>query len=361
MARLHAIQDGMRSNPAMHWLHGFLQRCRANHRLAGIALFGAFACVCILPFLALRMLQGEWLRAGIDAVLMAVIAGCVLWTWRTGRHTAASVLAATVLVGVLAVTVTGGLEGMLWTYPGVAAVYMLAPRWACIYSIAGLIGSIVLLAVSGWIPEPPITFYATSVLVGVFGFIAATLAERHRLELERLATRDPLTGMGNRRTMELELAGITAEHRAGGLHAAIAVLDLDHFKRINDQHGHAAGDRVLVDFSRIVQGCIRLRDRLYRMGGEEFVLVLPQTDATGVQAALAKIQAELRQRLRSPGGAVGTSIGAALLRPDEDWRQWLARADAALYCAKRGGRDRIELDHGCAADRRADAPQYARA
>ena len=345
----------------MPWLAHLVQRCRADHRLAGTVLFGAFACACILPFLVVRAWQGEWLRAGIDLVLILAIAVSVLWTWRTGRHDAASVLAVCMSLGVVAVAATGALEGVLWTYPVVAAIFMLAPRWVCACCAAGLLVAIALLPQPAGAPVLPVSFYATRALVAVFGFIAATLTEHHREQLERLATRDPLTGMGNRRTMELELAGITAGHRASGLHAGIAVLDLDHFKRINDQHGHAAGDRVLVDFSRIVQGCIRLRDRLYRMGGEEFVLVLPQTDAAGVQTALAKIQAELRQRLRSPGGAVGTSIGAALLRPDEDWRQWLARADAALYCAKRGGRDRIELDHGCAADRRADAPQYARA
>src|SRR5690606_16872521 len=135
----------------------------------------------------------------------------------------------------------------------------------------------------------------------------------------------------NRRMMELELAENVVSHRRAGLPAGLAVLDLDPFKQVNDRHGHVVGDPVREDFGAIVQGCIRKRDRLYRFGGEEFVLLLPSTTTDGIARALDKLHAELGARLQCPSGPVRVSIGASMLQAGDDWRSWLDRADSALY------------------------------
>ncbi len=102
-------------------------------------------------------------------------------------------------------------------------------------------------------------------------------------------------------------------------------------------------------FTERVQACIRKRDRLYRLGGEEFVLLLPDTDHSGARAALEKVRDAVQAEPLAAGQRVTTSIGAATLEAEDDWPRWLARADAALYQAKDAGRDRVSFDDSGAA------------
>ena len=342
----------------MSWLSRMRSHCQADQRLVGLLLFGSISLLGILPFAVGRLLDQDWLRAGVDLALMAVIAGCTGWSLRSGRYvTPASLVALSVALGALAVAAISPVDGLFWVYPVVAGNFMLAPRRVAVGCAALVLAGVAALPWLAGHAALPLSFYVTAALVAAFGFISATLTERHRRQLEQLAGRDALTGVRNRRAMEADLAEAVAQQGRTGRAVSLAVLDLDHFKRVNDVHGHEAGDRVLVAFAGIVQDCVRMRDRLYRLGGEEFVLLMPDTDEAGMQAALRKLHGELQRRLRGPGGLVGTSIGAALLQPGEDWSSWLARADAALYRAKRQGRNRIEWS-GEAADRRG-TPQSA--
>ncbi len=170
----------------------------------------------------------------------------------------------------------------------------------------------------------------------------AELAEALSL-ISQLATRDDLTGLANRRHM-LDLMNKERQRSMrSGAPFCLALVDLDHFKRINDRHGHAAGDDVLRAFAREASATIRASDALARWGGEEFVLMLPDT-----RAALARQGLErLRQRCASglTAGAAGervtVSIGVAEHRAGETVEQTLERADRALYEAKAQGRDRV--------------------
>src|SRR5690606_34376684 len=105
---------------------------------------------------------------------------------------------------------------------------------------------------------------------------------------------DPLTGAGNRRSMERDLAQAISAAETAHTPCAVLILDIDHFKRVNDEHGHEAGDRVLVDFVSILRRNLRRGDRLYRYGGEEFVVLLADTDAAGVNAVVGKLSSQVR-------------------------------------------------------------------
>lgn len=118
------------------------------------------------------------------------------------------------------------------------------------------------------------------------------------------------------------------------------VFDIDHFKCINDDFGHEAGDQVLVQLARIVRANTRGEDRLSRLGGEEFGLLLPVADAAAAWATAEKLRLAVERELRCHGRPVTISVGAAVHRPDETAAEWMARADAAMYEAKRGGRNR---------------------
>jgi diguanylate cyclase (GGDEF)-like protein len=183
--------------------------------------------------------------------------------------------------------------------------------------------------------------YALSILLVTIGVLLMA-TDRLRAEFEHLAAHDPLTGVLTRRAL-LEACDQELErsHRYGRP-LALMMLDLDHFKAVNDNHGHQAGDKVLVDFVRRASAQLRKPDRLGRYGGEEFLVMLPETSL-----AEARIVAE--RILKMPGNTQGlpactTSIGlAASSREDTSVDTVLARADAALYRAKAQGRSRVEV------------------
>lgn len=166
-------------------------------------------------------------------------------------------------------------------------------------------------------------------------------------ELRLRATTDGLTGLLNRRFFMDSAAQALATCARHGHPCSVLMVDADHFKAINDQHGHLAGDEVLVALARSMRGVLRQSDLIARFGGEEFVALLPHTDAG---AALATAQ-RLRERcaglgMASPQGAVRVtvSIGVATWRNGESLTQLVSRADAALYAAKQRGRDQCAAD-----------------
>jgi diguanylate cyclase (GGDEF)-like protein len=174
-------------------------------------------------------------------------------------------------------------------------------------------------------------------------FLAMTL-ERREAEQRSFAMSDPLTGLLNRRAFG-DFAQRMSRRRAGLRDAmAILVLDLDHFKSVNDQFGHEAGDRMLKAFAEVAEDSVRPSDQLFRMGGEEFCFVLPSTsldDAIGV-AERVRRSFEARQIETSQGIAATTvSIGIAATHFAVDIEVLLAAADAAVYEAKARGRNRV--------------------
>ncbi len=184
--------------------------------------------------------------------------------------------------------------------------------------------------------------------------IVHTLAERNaqlsrvaslQHELREQALRDPLTGLYNRRALAERCADELAHHRATGQPLALAVLDIDHFKQVNDTHGHAAGDQVLCGLGRELREALRASDTVFRTGGEEFALLLPGADA---ESALRRVEA-LRERVAAadlglPGHRVSFSAGVAAVGPGlETLDALLQAADRALYAAKAGGRNRSIL------------------
>ncbi|MFP6850103.1 MAG: GGDEF domain-containing protein [Pseudomonas sp.] len=159
-------------------------------------------------------------------------------------------------------------------------------------------------------------------------------------QLEDLASTDELTGLCNRRHF-LRLARHQLESLGGGHQHGLALLDLDHFKQINDAHGHAAGDRVLQTFAVVARACLRDGDVIARYGGEEFVLLLLNTDADQFSACCERLR-ESFSRAEPLGVKVerlSVSIGLTLLAEHDDLDEALQRADQALYQAKRNGRN----------------------
>ena len=162
-----------------------------------------------------------------------------------------------------------------------------------------------------------------------------------------LASRtDALTGIGNRLALEEELATVRDRATRYGHRFCIAIADVDHFKKYNDEFGHLAGDDVLRRLAEKIRTSIRASDRVFRYGGEEFVILLPQQPLTEACAAMDRVREEIetltssRDGEEGPPGALTMSFGVAELY-SQNMDEWLALADGALYAAKRAGRNRV--------------------
>ena len=165
---------------------------------------------------------------------------------------------------------------------------------------------------------------------------------RKNAQLERLSVSDALTGLSNRLRLDQVLGQESARRARSGAPVSVILLDLDHFKTVNDQHGHPAGDRVLVTIGELLKAGSRQTDEVGRWGGEEFLVVCRDTDLAGARALAQKLRERIAERDFKGVGRRTASFGVAQLTDGEDVEALLARADVALYRAKRAGRDRVE-------------------
>ena len=188
-----------------------------------------------------------------------------------------------------------------------------------------------------------------AVLAGQLSHLRVKLRQ-HGIELaqaleqnRQLAIRDELTGLHNRRHV-LELMQLEAQRaERSGRPLCLALIDIDHFKRVNDQHGHAQGDEVLRAFAACASVALRDTDTLGRWGGEEFIVMLPETPADAAVGVLSRVHrqiAELRFEAFDAALRVSFSAGIAVVQPGETLAGAIERADQAMYAAKQAGRDR---------------------
>ncbi len=201
-----------------------------------------------------------------------------------------------------------------------------------------------------------VPLYAACAACGVFMTYGFFLLLNDRLQaqlrtanarLREDAATDPLTHVGNRRQLDTVAANEIGRAHRYGWPLTVLMLDLDHFKRVNDRFGHAAGDEVLCAVAAVCQRQLRGHDVLARIGGEEFAILLPHSDLLGAETTARRLAQEIRdlQLDALDGTGVTVSIGiAALTEGEQGIHALLERADAALYRAKSAGRDRVAVD-----------------
>ena len=247
-------------------------------------------------------------------------------------------------VVVVPLVATGLLAGLALGAPGAASPYVgLLALWVFYAGLAAPSGTslvLVLPAVSAYLlllGAHDGRHLLRSVLAGgTWVLLAEAMAARaafasgRTAALVQQAETDPLTGVRNRRGLDAALGGVVSGD-------VVAVIDLDHFKQVNDRHGHAHGDAVLVAFARTLSDVVRTSDVVARLGGEEFVLVL----RCGTAAAAALVLDRLRESWRGAHPEVTWSAGVAVQSAGDDPGETLRRADRALYAAKASGRDRV--------------------
>jgi diguanylate cyclase (GGDEF)-like protein len=182
-----------------------------------------------------------------------------------------------------------------------------------------------------------------ALLLGSTGFML--MAKEHADERFRLQSQmDTLTGVWTRAYLESVAQQEISRYQRYGHPVSLVMIDIDHFKRINDSFGHAMGDQVLVEFCQVAQKCIRTTDILGRWGGEEFVLILPNTSFSSATELAERIRNTLEKHSFPKARTITASFGVSLLRESESWADWLHRSDIKLYRAKAAGRNRVVFE-----------------
>ena len=206
-----------------------------------------------------------------------------------------------------------------------------------------------ILVLAGLLPSlllPPgttgsVAAAAVLLLSSVMAWFFATIVRHQLRTLEEQVATDALTGAYNRRRLNARLAEEAQSHKRHGHPAALIIFDVDHFKRINDQFGHDVGDRVLRILVDTVKARVRLTDEVFRFGGEEFVILLPDTRIEPALKLAQNITDMIAEVRVIEGGPVTISCGVGQLQADEAAGDWVRRCDLALYTAKNQGRGRV--------------------
>lgn len=311
-------------------------------------IIGGVTTLVVSGFAIYRYHAGDVDGATANVFIVTVLVlSLLLGRSRRFASHALNLFGLTITVSVLLSALVVSSNGLLWSFLVIWINSLILPRIMAL-GLNGLI--VVVLAVTTRLFESPlqqISWVTVALLMAGFGLIFTDQLRQQRRLLAEQATVDPLTGAGNRRLMQQHLEATVAERRRSAeFSSAIMVIDLDLFKQINDNYGHEAGDRVLERFAASVRSALRLEDGLYRMGGEEFVVLLRGMSAVTAATALPELHERLSGSVPGPEGTIRFSAGAAILKSGEDWSRWLARADNALYEAKQAGRDRLVIADG---------------
>lgn len=290
---------------------------------------------------------------GIFNLSTAALAAANLWFYRkTGRLAPASWMTVAILAGMLCVFIAlsnGANYSLLWvTILPPIAFFLLGSRWGAWVTAAFFAGILFYVGhyYPGFQPEP-------FTLATLFNFLEVMTAlwllyrysERSREEayerLQKISQTDALTGLWNRARLDEELLQSLGLARRNGSSTALLMIDLDHFKAINDRHGHLVGDQVLVQVAKLLRSSVRQSDCLGRWGGEEFVVLCPDTGREGAIRVAEKIRRVIEETEFTKGLRLSVSIGVATAASAASPAALLEQADENLYIAKAGGRNQV--------------------
>lgn len=305
-------------------------------------MLGIVGAVGVLPFAIIRFLNAEYLMALIDATLVAGLSG-LAWYLHCSHNVRVASISLTMLavVGLLLTNYLKGATQIFWVYPVLVGVFFMVDRREAL-----IVSVIVVAGLAPTIVDKFDSFTLVSILTTIsvtclLAYAFATITRRQRDELMTLATKDPLTGVGNRRALQQKLDDAIATSKRNDNACSMLMLDLDHFKQVNDRHGHAKGDEILVRLTELVGARIRITDSIYRIGGEEFVIVAENMILENAARLAEQLRTIIEAHDLAPDSAVTISLGVAQHHDGESAEDWMRRADNALYMAKHSGRNRI--------------------
>ncbi|MEW8289851.1 MAG: GGDEF domain-containing protein [Candidatus Thiodiazotropha endolucinida] len=306
------------------------------------------AATLILPF-AFYHLTHQHGGIGIGAVITSLSLYLVAWSCHKKTYkTIYTFVWLTPFTTLFVAYLTNllGITGTYWCYSTLILYYfMMSERQAWISNIIFALVNIPLV----WHlfeTHEAIRFTVTFSLVSAYSAIFLHIIAIQYSELQKMAITDKLTDVYNRTLLKDSLE--QAIHQANRTNTAftLIIMDVDHFKKINDELGHEIGDHVLMQLGAFLKDFLRDSDKIFRIGGEEFLILLYNTDEANSVEIAEKIRKGIENLSLIPGRAVTVSIGVAGLSSVTDWKQWMKTCDKNLYEAKNSGRNRVAVCKG---------------
>lgn len=304
------------------------------------------AIVFITPFAIYNFLAAQYF---VSIICWAILIIFTVNAWLIRRHNRYRIavtqfgLVPTILLLLLVLLGQQETIGIFWCYPAAGSFHFMLPRRHAWLSTAVLFGVSIPLVAAFVPPNLSVRIVATLALVSIAAavFVRVITEQQHQLRVQAIT--DPLTGLLNRTLLHETLDWAIEQSKRLDLPMTLVTLDIDHFKSVNDTYGHDVGDDVLCHVSTLVKNRIRRVDKVFRLGGEEFLVLLHGTGQTDAQQVAEDLRSRIALLELLPERAVTVSVGLATLRLNEDWTAWMKRSDKNLYRAKMSGRNRVEV------------------
>ncbi|MBL1321217.1 MAG: sensor domain-containing diguanylate cyclase [Methylophaga sp.] len=296
----------------------------------------------LIPFTFLSFIQGRYLIGGLMAVIQLL---CIANIWVSLKNQYSNSLN---LFAIFILIITTGIGlyqleilASYWPSLAVLALYFVLPQkqaW-----IVNILYVSITIPIAWHVLDPAIAARFVAVLLGIsfFAFSATHEIYKQHYLLKEQSVTDILTGLYNRSLLQSSLENAIHQSDRSKTNMAILMLDIDHFKTINDRFGHDVGDAVLKSTGKFLSKFFRAGDVVFRIGGEEFLALIYNTDKTNATSVAEKLRQEFEQLPLINNHDVTISIGVSDLQPNMDWKQWMKQGDENLYKAKANGRNQV--------------------
>ena len=312
-----------------------------DYRITATKYVAIVSVLVVLPFVFVHFIQG---RSYIGSLLLVVvlILGVAARSGTKGQHLSLLLLFGFVpaVVALLGLSlVSQGFTASLWVFPTIMTFYLLLDErhaWLANALIFVVIASLSVRYLDGAVA---VRVGASLFAVSMFSAILTRVITRQQGHMQKQIVTDSLTGVSGRILLADTLQQALHYCRTTGRVATIISLDIDHFKAINDRFGHEVGDDVLRALGAVLLSSVRKSDSVFRLGGEEFLLLLYDTDLTHGVSIAEKLRDAIAAIGIVDGLTISASFGVASSLGHQDWKAWVKRSDIKLYEAKRAGRN----------------------
>lgn len=295
-----------------------------------------------------RFLTGDYALSAFDFFISISFFALSLYTHITGRDRISRVVSAGLsVIGPLVVLSLYETGGIYWVYSSSVVLFHLVNyRWAIALNLVMLVCVAVFYASFQFGSVQMYSFIATIALINIFSLLFALNEEKNKAKLHLLAVRDELSGIGNRRAFVEKVEDLINVRKRYGRLACLVYIDIDDFKSVNDTMGHATGDKAIQHLAKFIKSMLRETDSVYRIGGDEFVIITEGVDEAMALQLTEKVRLAVSKQEILPNRQLTISMGIALLNDMDTADSWLARADTELYEAKQKGRNQVRAAIG---------------
>ncbi|MGI1679109.1 MAG: GGDEF domain-containing protein [Cellvibrionaceae bacterium] len=303
------------------------------------------AGLLVLPFSVVTMSQGQFWLALPPFISALMSVANVIWYKKNKQFIFSPIAISVIYILDCALVVRGlGPSGAYWLFPVMLAIFWVHDRKMARYLVSAMLLLVFIPAFYYFPLTAAARLSATLIMTAVFFNAAAKIAETQYKKLETLTVTDYLTGAFNRRYMDQEIDELIERYNRNKSPSSIITFDIDNFKMINDKYGHSVGDEVLVEVAKNTKARVRSLDRVCRSGGEEFVILLPDTSENEAKLLGEELRISISELPLLKNSTVTISCGVSAMQSNDSRDSWLKRSDQAMYKAKSNGKNTVVVD-----------------